>query len=167
MAVLSRCAPPTWARRSIPEEACEYFHAMDEWMASETEAPVRPALILVAEDDAEMRAFLGQALQEEGHEVLGAANGAELLERLESLVACGREPDLVISDVRMPGISGLELLEALRETWWLPVILITAFGDHSLHETASERGASRVLDKPFEIDYLLGTVSDVLRRAHP
>jgi CheY-like chemotaxis protein len=128
-----------------------------------SEALTGRRLIVLADDDRAMRAFLVQALEDEGHEVLGASDGAELLERIDWFRVCGREPDLVVSDVRMPGVGGLELLETLRASRTAaPVILITAFGDRALHERAERLGAARVLDKPFDLDELRRTVTEVL-----
>jgi DNA-binding NtrC family response regulator len=67
----------------------------------------------------------------------------------------GRPLDLIITDVRMHGVTGLEILAGLRENdWSTPVILMTAFGDAELHAEAMRLGALAVLDKPFELDAL-------------
>ena len=67
--------------------------------------------------------------------------------------------DLVITDVRMPGPSGVEMLEWLRGVVWsIPVIVITAFGDPVLHAEARRLGALAVLDKPFDVNELLALV---------
>lgn len=113
-------------------------------------------LILVAEDDTELRGLLLSALRREGHEVADAANGLAVRE-IARAVAEGRasRPDLVVMDVRMPGASGLELLGELRKAGWsAPIVLMTAFGDEQLHRDASAAGANAVLDKPFDIDDL-------------
>ncbi len=114
-----------------------------------------PTRILLAEDDDEMRRLLADALRDEGYFVEEARDGTELMERVRSAAMQwdGRAPvDLVISDIRMPGFSGLDVLRSLRdEDWSIPVILITAFGDEDTHRTAREYGATMVLDKPFEM----------------
>jgi len=120
--------------------------------------PSRAALrhIFVADDDADMRAFLAEQLRADGHEVSELRNGFELLQRLREVCSSPlRWPDAIVSDVRMPGHSGLEVLAALRRAGWTtPVILITAFGDRRLHDRAREFGAAALLDKPFDIDEL-------------
>ncbi|WP_437731955.1 response regulator [Sorangium sp. So ce1335] len=118
------------------------------------ESPVR---VLLAEDDRELRQLLATALRRDGYEVLEARDGNQLLELMaESLVSSsGARPDIVVSDVRMPGKSGLELLAGLRrDDWSTPVVLITAFGDPETHAEAYRLGADAVLDKPLDIDDL-------------
>ena len=83
-------------------------------------------------------------------------DGLQLLERLREVRGSPlRWPDAIVSDVRMPGHSGLEMLAALRRAGWTtPVVLITAFGDRWVHDQARQLGAAAVLDKPFDIDAL-------------
>jgi DNA-binding response OmpR family regulator len=117
--------------------------------------------ILLAEDDAEMRNLLGLALEDAGFQARALRNGKELLQELERNHGEPREQPyrMIISDVRMPGATGLEVLEALRACEWSPpVILITAFGDPLLHEEARKLGALAVLDKPFDTDALVELV---------
>ena len=117
--------------------------------------------ILLAEDDPAMRALLVRRLRRSGFEVLEAGNGHEALERLADSLA-GDPPGrfgLVISDVRMPGYGGLDLLASLRYVdSRVPVILITAFGSASTHAAAEDLGAFAMLDKPFDLDVLMALV---------
>ena len=118
------------------------------------------ARIVVAEDDPEMRALLAAALRRDGYEVIEVSDGAQLWEYLHAVMhrADVAAPDLLVSDVRMPGQSGLEVLAALRRAEvGLPVVLITAFGDAEAHDAAFELGAA-MLDKPFDLDTLRRTV---------
>lgn len=111
-----------------------------------------------------MRRMLARALISEGHEVLEAREGNELLSLLGrwGLSGGGGEPDLIISDIRMPGRSGLDVLRSIREVRWSrPVIMITAFGDEQIHAEARELDAE-VFDKPFDIDDLLRAVRALL-----
>ncbi|HEU0032606.1 MAG TPA: response regulator [Kofleriaceae bacterium] len=121
-----------------------------------TYAEYRPR-ILLAEDDAVMRRMVATTLERDGFDVTEVHDGAELLARLEQswmYPGADREIDLVISDVRMPGLTGLAVLEELRRVdTTTPVLLITAFGDADLHDAAAELGAA-VLDKPFELSDL-------------
>jgi CheY-like chemotaxis protein len=132
--------------------------AVPERSSSANEYTGRVMRVLLAEDDREMRRLLASTLRKEHCEVLEAGNGLELAE----LIALERSPsntgpaiDLIISDVRMPGRSGLEVLTVLRrndrET---PVILITAFGEPDTHAEAYRLGALAVFNKPFDIDDL-------------
>ncbi len=126
----------------------------------------RPARILLAEDDAEMRSMLASALRADGYEVVEAHSGLALLEEIGMLLFRGEAfpADVIISDERMPGMFGLEVLSGLRQARWpIPFILITGFGDPQIHERASKLGAAAVFDKPFDIDLLREAVLRVLR----
>jgi DNA-binding NtrC family response regulator len=104
--------------------------------------------ILVVDDDPASRDLLRRVLAGVGHEVAQASNGHEALEEL------ARHPaDLVISDIRMPDLDGVQLLEKLREQApEVPVILVTAFGDVEGAVEAIRRGAFDYLPKPYDVD---------------
>ena len=123
--------------------------------------------VLIAEDDDEMRRLLVKVLRANGYAVMECRDGADLLGRLEAFV--GRRADLdfdaIISDIFMPGPTGLEILEALHDrTGFPPVILITAFGDKGTHMRAERAGAAALLDKPFAIEDLLTKLQEVAPR---
>ena len=124
-----------------------------------------PARLLLAEDDFELRELLACVLRADGHEVVEACDGNELWALLERESDAEAPFSLVVSDVRMPGLTAFDVLtrlqRALDET---PVILITAFGDQTTHLRAQRLGASRVLDKPFDCDELRDAVLDTLHR---
>ena len=118
-----------------------------------TDACVR---VLLAEDNRELRRLLAAGLRKNGYLVTEAATGFDMLERLGDLTLRNEAFDLIISDVRMPGPTGLVAVEGLRHgtgrsSSSTPVMLITAFGDAALHAEARRLGAV-VLDKPFDID---------------
>ena len=121
----------------------------------------RPRRVLLAEDDAEMRKLLAASLRDDGYEVSEVASGTELCRVLAPQLV---HPDadryhVIVSDIRMPGTSGLEVLEGLSALAELPpMILVTAFGDPETHRQVRELGAV-MLDKPFEIDDLLNEVA--------
>ena len=105
-------------------------------------------LVWIVDDDRSIRWVLEKALTREGIdcETFGSAN--EALARLERV-----EPSVVMSDIRMPGRSGLELLQALRERLpRLPVIIMTAFSDLDSAVSAFQGGAFEYLPKPFDVD---------------
>lgn len=109
--------------------------------------------VLLAEDDLEMRRMVAAALRLDGHEVTEAETGRELSAYVQT-VAAGSvvEPDLIISDVRMPGSTGLEVLHEVRALGLgIPVVLMTAFSDQFVHLEAFRLGAIGVLDKPFDL----------------
>lgn len=119
--------------------------------------------ILVADDDLGMRSLVAEALREDGFMVEAIATGADLLSQLsaELFNDGGIHFDLVVSDIRMPLISGLEMLEALREVHCqLDFILMTAFGDEHCHDEAARLGAVAILDKPFHLSTLRGMVHE-------
>jgi len=119
-------------------------------------------LIIVADDDDDLRAAMVDALQADGHTIIEAHDGEELLELLERAQddASGR-PDVVVTDVKMPKLSGLGVLEALRHARWsLAVVVVTAFSDRSIETVATRLGAAAVLHKPFGSDALLAAVRD-------
>ncbi|MEA2697185.1 MAG: hypothetical protein QOI66_1456 [Myxococcales bacterium] len=121
--------------------------------------------VLLAEDDAAMRTLLACRLRRAGFEVVEAGNGVEALERL----ACASRDapttfDVVVSDIRMPGYDGFNIVASLRQTAAdLPVILITAFGTMTTHVTAARLGAYAILDKPFDLDDLMSLVTAAAR----
>jgi CheY-like chemotaxis protein len=119
----------------------------------------------LAEDDAAMRALLARTLRRAHFDVVEARSGYETLERLSH--GLSNEPpiwfDLIISDVRMPGYDGFNILALLRQMpVSIPVILITAFGTAEAHASAARLGAFAVLDKPFDLDDLMALVRSAI-----
>jgi CheY-like chemotaxis protein len=118
--------------------------------------------VLVAEDDPEMRKLVVDALRKDGHEVLEAHDGASMLVILAEAFhldnTLGRI-DVIVSDMRMPVWSGLELLERLAEAGWkIPSILMTAFGDEETRLSAARVGAM-LMDKPLSMGELRQAVN--------
>jgi two-component system nitrogen regulation response regulator GlnG len=119
---------------------------------------MKPARILVADDDAALRTVLTHALEGAGYQV-ECAESAEALYQLQSR----EQGDLVITDVMMPGQSGMELLPRLRRHWpELPVIVISAQNMLTTAIAADEKGAVGFLPKPFDVDDLLQAVDRAL-----
>jgi two-component system response regulator (stage 0 sporulation protein F) len=122
-----------------------------------------PRRVLLAEDDEEMRSMLVRELRRDGYDVLQAADGAETAALIRELLDPGEAPDIIVMDIRMPSRTGLELLADLRKRHWrAPVILITAFGDSEIHDTARQLGAVCVFDKPFDVDDLRTAILNFL-----
>lgn len=109
--------------------------------------------VLVVDDDASIRGFVSEALGEEGYEVVQAANGSQALE----LVA-ERAPDLILLDVRMPGVDGWQVLDELRSAAGpqTPVVVMTA--SFTGQDRALQSGAQGYLAKPFELGDLVECV---------
>jgi DNA-binding response OmpR family regulator len=123
-----------------------------------------PIRVLFAEDDADTREMVMGELVRDGFEVVSARDGLTALYAARNALGGERAHrfDVVISDVQMPGLTGLELLVALQRTGGAPpFILITAFGGAELHETAMRLGAWVVIDKPFAIGDLEAAVRSV------
>jgi CheY-like chemotaxis protein len=120
---------------------------------SKTLEPAGRGLVLLVEDDDEMRKMLAFVLTRHGFRVIQLRDGAEALEYLGDVVLGGsreKTPQLLLTDHRMPGFCGLDVIEAARLAGLnIPAILITAFGDPETHERAEALGATPVLDKPF------------------
>jgi DNA-binding NtrC family response regulator len=114
-------------------------------------------VLLLGEDDREMRRLLAEMFRRDGWEVVEAWDGAHLLDLVLRRVA-GPAIDVVVSDVRMPGMSGLDVLGAIRRRdAAIPVVLITAFGDAEVRRAALHLGAV-LLDKPFALERLRSLV---------
>ncbi len=116
--------------------------------------------ILVVDDDppsVKMTSFL---LREEGYEVISANNGRTALELMQS-----QSPDLVVMDVMMPHIDGLEVTRRIRQTMDVPIIILSAKGETADKVSGLEVGADDYLAKPFEPSELLARVKAVLRRS--
>ena len=124
--------------------------------------------IIVAEDQAAMRALLASCLRDAGYDVIEVSDGATLWKELHEGLSDDDNPrraDLIVSDVRMPGCSGLDVLALIRSSGEnTPVILMTAFGDDATHAEASRLGAVRIFDKPFDLRTL---VAAALRLVDP
>jgi two-component system, response regulator, stage 0 sporulation protein F len=130
-----------------------------------------PPRILLAEDDDDLRTLIGSSLRMDGYQVIEARDGGELLDMIADWLVYKwpEDPvDLILSDVRMPGYSGMEVLSGLRKAHWdTPVVLITAHGNMKLRTEASRLGASAVLGKPFDLDDLRTTVLHVITHNRP
>ena len=128
------------------------------------QATLRRPVLCLADDDAELRELLGLMLRADGYEVHEVADGTELMEELSGYVRLGEWAaplDLIIADVRMPGYSGLEVLERFRhENRDTPFLVLTAFTDSDVIARAARLGAL-VLRKPVELRQLQVAVRDL------
>jgi two-component system, response regulator PdtaR len=104
-----------------------------------------PFKVVIAEDEALIRLDLREMLEEEGYVVAGEAGDGETAIKLASDL----NPDLVILDVKMPGLDGISAAERITESQLAPVIILTAFSQRDLVQRASEAGAMAYLIKPF------------------
>jgi two-component system response regulator MprA len=120
--------------------------------------------ILVVDDDAAVRESLRRALRLEGFDVELAGDGAEALERLEN--NGDEHPDLVVLDVLMPNVDGLEVCRRLRRTGSrVPVLMLTARDEVRDRVAGLDAGADDYVVKPFALEELLARVRALLRRS--
>ncbi len=118
--------------------------------------------VFVVDDDAAVRESLGRALRLEGYEVELAADGAAALERLES----DGSPDLVVLDVLMPNVDGLEVCRRIRRSGSrMPVLMLTARDEVADRVAGLDAGADDYVVKPFALAELLARVRALLRRS--
>jgi len=119
-------------------------------------------VVLLAEDDDEMRALLRETLEGRGWRVVEVEDGYEMKDYLSLSRPGGdvREPDAVVSDLRMPGVDGLEALRAFTRRD--RVVVITAFPDAETLERARVLGVRVVLSKPFRMEALLAELEQLL-----
>ena len=125
-------------------------------------APAGGAKVLVADDDAALVNTLSWILREHGYQVVAVPNGERLLERIQE-----ERPDLVLLDIMMPKVDGLQLLQLIRgEPGWhdLPVIMISSMPPEDGTVKSLEIGASDFVPKPFRMKELLARVDAHLRR---
>jgi len=118
--------------------------------------------ILVVDDDPEIVSFVKRGLAYEGYKVDTAVDGSEALTKARE-----SEPDLVVLDVMMPEIDGIEVSKRLREGSDVPILMLTAKGTISDKVAGLESGADDYLVKPFAFDELLARVRALLRRRQP
>ncbi|HXJ34533.1 MAG TPA: response regulator [Candidatus Eisenbacteria bacterium] len=121
--------------------------------------------ILVAEDSTEMRRLIAGTLRAQGYDVTEARDGMELLDYIEEAAKYDASDRYaaVVSDVRMPWLSGMDVMAVLNAAAWrTPVVLITAFGDEETHAEGRALGAAVMIDKPFEMETLTSALSRLL-----
>ena len=114
--------------------------------------------IMVIEDDEEMRSLLKDFFEEEGFETDSVSNGVDALQKLAK-----DHFDLIITDIRMPGLTGLDILPVVKRLQpKASVIVITAFGNEELYRRSSERGATAYLEKPIHFNKLKELIHEMV-----
>jgi len=124
-------------------------------------APAAPqnAHVLVVEDDERIRASLRLALADEGYAVAGVADAQAALSHL-----AGDDPDLILLDVLLPGMDGLDLCRTIRRTSAVPIIMLTARDDSHDVVAGLEAGADDYVTKPYNVKELAARIRSLLRR---
>ena len=124
--------------------------------------------VLVVEDDSNFRKLVCESLAADGYEVIEAEDGGGLLERVADVASRdggGYDPfSAIVTDVRMPGLSGTDAIEVLRGGPWrhTPVVIMTAFADSETTARANRLGVVTVLEKPFDLERLRETMGRVV-----
>ena len=116
--------------------------------------------ILVVDDEPQITRVLKTTLSSQGYGVRSASNGEEALHEMKNW-----PPDLIITDLRMPGIDGLELCRRVRVDSRIPIIVLSVKGEESIKVQALDAGADDYVTKPFSVNELLARVRAALRRA--
>jgi CheY-like chemotaxis protein len=120
-------------------------------------------LVLLIEDDPDLRAALAESLRAAGYAVREAADGSQVVGRWPTVPTDWGDlldADLIITDQRMPGASGIEVLSDLRRRdWETQVVIISAFVDEELRRAAYRLGALAVFSKPLRLEELIDTVA--------
>jgi two-component system KDP operon response regulator KdpE len=119
------------------------------------------ATILVVDDEPQIRRVMRATLASKGYEITEARSGEEALEKLR-----GQQPNLVILDVNMPGIGGLEACREIRERSDVPIIMLTVRNGERDKVQALDAGADDYVVKPFGIEELLARIRAALRRTN-
>ena len=122
--------------------------------------PARPPHVLVVDDDPTVVEVMTRYLTREGFEVTGAADGPEAV-----LSTGRRRPDLVVLDLMLPGMDGLEVFRRLRQAGSVPVLMLTALGEEDERIAGLELGADDYVVKPFSPREVTARVRAVLARA--
>ena len=122
--------------------------------------PTRPTRVVIAEDEAIIRLDLKEILEEEGYDVVGeTGRGDEAIELVREL-----RPDLVILDIKMPGLDGLTAARTIAGERLAAVLILTAFSQRELVEQARDAGALAYLVKPFQKSDLIPAIEMALGR---
>jgi two-component system KDP operon response regulator KdpE len=128
--------------------------------ASAAEASRREPLVLVVEDEPQVMRFLRATLPAHGYRVLEAATGAQALVEAQT-----RQPDVVLLDLGLPDVDGLEVTRRIREWSRVPIVVVSARGQERDKVQALDAGADDYLTKPFGTDELLARMRVALRHA--
>lgn len=122
-------------------------------------------LVLLAEDDPEIQRALAEFLEVIGYDVIAVDTGSDMLDALGSMAADGgREADIIVTDVRMPGLNGVSIAEELRaDGWQQPIVIISAFDDPALLSRVRSISRCAFFAKPLDPALFEKTLADLRR----
>lgn len=124
--------------------------------------PSNPLTVVVVDDEPDLLELVAYNIRQDGHEVVTASDGLSALEAVQT-----RLPDVVVLDVMMPGLSGLEVARRLRnqtETASIPIIMLTARAEEKQELEGLDAGADDYISKPFSMQVLMARIQAVARR---
>jgi signal transduction histidine kinase/FixJ family two-component response regulator len=162
---------------AVPADAEAFASEAMRWLPDDASATAQdvgnvtrtaPLRIVVADDNADMRSYFARLLRERGWIVEAVANGQAALDTVRAGIATSTPPDIVLSDVMMPGLDGVQLLAQLRAdptTAAIPVVLVSARAGEEARVQGLEAGADDYLVKPFSARELLTRVETTTRMA--
>lgn len=133
-----------------------------EAVAVEMENQPPELQVLIVDDEEAVRAILSFALVQEGYKVKTARDGAEALKLVKQ-----QEPDIIILDLMLPGMDGIELCWRIRDFSDVPILMLTALHEEPDKVWAFKAGADDYLTKPFSVRELLARLKAILRRRSP
>ena len=116
--------------------------------------------ILFLEDEVELLSTVGLVLREKGYEVLEVKSAEDALKMLKK-----SPPDLILADIKLPGIDGLDFFQQVRldeQSKRIPFVFLTAFNNLSAAINAKKQGAADYITKPFEFEHLIARVRELL-----
>src|SRR5215469_14398113 len=122
-------------------------------------APEGKGNILVVDDEPQITRVLKTTLSSQGYGVRSAGDGEEALNEMKSW-----PPDLIITDLRMPNVDGLELCRRVRKDSRIPIIVLSVKGEETIKVEALDAGADDYITKPFSVNELMARVRAALRR---
>jgi two-component system KDP operon response regulator KdpE len=140
---------------------CHYYNGMTGTRVSRKQS-LKKYRLLVVDDEIRILKFLQSNLRTLGYEVVPASNGREALEQFHA-----SHPDLIVLDILMPEMNGLDVLKEIRSFSMVPVIILSAKGNERERIAGLDMGADDYMSKPFSPDELVSRIEAVMRRFNP
>jgi len=135
------------------------------WSQHQRPSTARAPRVIIADDEPDVLTMVVCALRGHGYDITEAHTGAELLDQIGDGLLDGdpgARPDEIISDIRMPGLTGMEILAGIRDAHWsTAVVLMTAYADRETREDAARFGVAALFEKPFDLDDLVTVVLNI------
>lgn len=124
------------------------------------------ACIMVVDDSKTVRMSMEYLLKNNGYEVFTADDGVDGLKKLNERVASGKKPDLIITDVNMPNMGGLDFIKKVKEslsTKFIPILILTTESQEAMKMEGKKAGAAGWIVKPYQPEQLIGVVKRFIK----